>query len=252
MHLVNAAPLCNGTTQTEYDLLRPKQTMTQRSESTVQQNDPAEPLEVLDGRGHPTGHVKSRAEVHLAGDWHRAFHCWIIRPGPRGEEVVLQRRALTKDTFPGCWDASAAGHWRAGESPAEAAREVAEELGLVVPFERLAWRSRERIARHHPNGLVDREFHEVYVLEWPGSLTGYRPDPAEVIGLAACPLRELIGLVAGRRESTEATEAVEVRADGRLVASQAQITREGLVPYSAARLRRLLDRPGKSLLAARD
>src|SRR5438132_4311598 len=102
---------------------------------TVRQNDAAEVLEVFDASGAATGRAKSRAAIHLDGDWHLAFHCWILRRG--GQEVVLQRRSLGKDTFPGERDAAAAGHWRFGESAAEAAREIAEELGIHVRFEEL-------------------------------------------------------------------------------------------------------------------
>src|SRR6202140_3195630 len=111
----------------------------------VQQNDPEELLEVFDGGGRPTGRARSRAAVHLAGDWHQAFHCWILRH--HGLEVVLQRRALVKDTFAGLWDAAAAGHWRFGERPEHAAREIAEELGLDIGFSELTYRGRERTSR---------------------------------------------------------------------------------------------------------
>ncbi len=141
------------------------------SHPVVAQNDPHELLEVFDAGGQPTGVARSRADIHRQGDWHQAFHCWIVRDGPRGEELVLQRRSPAKDTFPGYWDAAAAGHWRFGETPAEAAREIEEELGLVVPFAALRWVGREAIDRAHPNGLIDREHHQVYVLRWPAPLT---------------------------------------------------------------------------------
>jgi isopentenyldiphosphate isomerase len=104
---------------------------------TVQQNDPDELLEVFDSAGRATGRARSRAAVHLDGDWHQAFHCWIVRR--HGLEVVLQRRAVAKDSFGGLWDASAAGHWRFGERPEEAAREIAEELGLDISFSELVY-----------------------------------------------------------------------------------------------------------------
>src|SRR5438552_2161585 len=116
-----------------------------RTDMVVQQNDPSELLEVFDSHGRATGRAKSRAEIHLAGDWHQAFHCWILRRG--WQEIVLQRRSLLKDTFAGCWDAAAAGHWRYRESPPEAAREIAEELGIAVRFEDLEYRGRERSSR---------------------------------------------------------------------------------------------------------
>src|SRR5260370_30279002 len=62
----------------------------------VPQNDPTELLEVFDARGQPTGRAKTRAAVHVDGDWHQAFHCWILRRNR--DEIVLQRRSLGKDT----------------------------------------------------------------------------------------------------------------------------------------------------------
>ena len=204
----------------------------------MQQNDPSELLEVFDARGAPTGRARSRAAIHQDGDWHQAFHCWILRHG--GREVVLQRRSLAKDTFAGYWDAAAAGHWRFGESAAEAAREIAEELGLDVSFSRLVYRGRERASRRFANGLIDREFHQVYVLALNAPLTTYRPDPAEVIGLAAFPSRALVELAAGRLEDVAASEAVSVTQDRRLVSDQVVVGRQDVVPYSAARLGRML------------
>jgi isopentenyldiphosphate isomerase len=207
----------------------------------VQQNDPTELLEVFDARGNPTGRAKSRAAIHLDGDWHLAFHCWILRRN--GDEIVLQRRSLAKDTFPGCWDAAAAGHWRFGESAQEAAREIAEELGIDVDFADLTFRGRERGARHFDNGLIDREHHQVYVLESERSLTDYRPDPSEVIGLAAFPTDAALSLAAGKKVEMRATAAVRVEPNGVVIADEVVVRRGDLVPYSAARLRRTLGMP---------
>jgi isopentenyldiphosphate isomerase len=209
--------------------------------TAVQQNDPAELLEVFDSAGRPTGVAKSRQAIHLDGDWHVAFHCWIMRYGR--EEVVLQQRALAKDTYPGRWDAAAAGHWRFGESAAEAAREIAEELGIKVPFGDLLYLGRERAARTYANGLKDRELHEVYLLELDRPLAEYRPDPTEVSGLAAFATAELIALVGGHAFQTPAREAIAVTTDGRLLTSSVVIGRDDLVPYSTARLRRMIGRP---------
>jgi isopentenyldiphosphate isomerase len=207
---------------------------------TVQQNDPEELLEVFDAGGRPTGRGRSRAAVHLDGDWHQAFHCWILRRN--GLEVVLQRRALAKDTFGGLWDASAAGHWRFGERPEEAAREIAEELGLDVSFSGLEYLGRERSARRFANGLIDREHHQVYVLACDRALLEYRPDPREVSAVAAFSAAGLVELVAGQRASLEATEAVSVGIDGALAQVNLRVERTDLVPYSVARLRRMFRR----------
>jgi isopentenyldiphosphate isomerase len=204
----------------------------------IQQNDPTELLEVFTEGGEPTGRARTRAEIHLNGDWHLAFHCWILRD--HGNQIVLQRRAWRKDTFAGLWDASAAGHWRFGESAAEAAREIGEELGISVAFDALVYRGREHIARTFPNGLTDREFHDVYVVEDNRPLAEYRPDPSEVIGVAAFSSAALVDLAEGIVAWVDALEAVTVTADGSLESTSVQVRREDLVPYSTARLRRTL------------
>jgi len=202
----------------------------------VQQNDPTELLEVFTADGQPTGIAKTRAAIHLDGDWHLAFHCWIVRDG--GREVVLQRRSLVKDTFAGKWDAAAAGHWRFGESAAQAAREIEEELGIHVPFTALVFQSRERNAREFSNGLTDRELHDVYVLQDDRPLIAYRPDAAEVIGLAAFRSADLVALAEGILSELDALETVKVVDVGSLEPITLRVTREDLVPYSADRLRR--------------
>ena len=68
-----------------------------------------------------------------------ASHIWIWRRNEEGEpEVLLQKRAVTKKTWPGFFDISAAGHVDAGETPVQSAvREAYEEIGLEVNPENL-------------------------------------------------------------------------------------------------------------------
>jgi isopentenyldiphosphate isomerase len=73
---------------------------------------------------------KPRREVHRDGDKHRAVHVLVFG---RDGRVFLQKRSLTKDTFPGAWDSSASGHLDSGEDyDACALRELREELGLRI------------------------------------------------------------------------------------------------------------------------
>jgi isopentenyl-diphosphate delta-isomerase type 1 len=70
-----------------------------------------------------------RREVHRDGDKHRAVHIFVFNS--RGE-IFLQKRSMTKDTFPGTWDSSASGHLDTGEDyDACAIRELREEIGLT-------------------------------------------------------------------------------------------------------------------------
>ena len=88
---------------------------------------PEEIFDVVNERDEVIG-KKLRREVHRDGDKHRAVHVLIFNSR---SEVFLQKRSMTKDTFPGAWDSSSSGHLDCGEDyDACAIREVREELGL--------------------------------------------------------------------------------------------------------------------------
>ena len=90
-------------------------------------------LDLLDEYGNPSGKTKERAAVHRDGNLHRTVHIWIAR---RSQEtgriqILMQKRSDQKDSYPGCYDISAAGHVPAGEGYLAAARrELLEELGI--------------------------------------------------------------------------------------------------------------------------
>lgn len=89
-------------------------------------------LDIVDETGTPTGRVKERTKVHEDGDMHRTSHVWIVRDNNKsGMDILLQKRSANKDSFPGCYDISSAGHIPAGEGFMESAlRELKEELGI--------------------------------------------------------------------------------------------------------------------------
>ena len=61
-----------------------------------------------------------RGDVHRDGDYHRAVHMWIFAENT--QQLLLQRRADCKDSWPGLWDISSAGHISAGDSSLVTAR----------------------------------------------------------------------------------------------------------------------------------
>jgi isopentenyldiphosphate isomerase len=120
-------------------------------------------LDILDESGLPTGQVVPKSEAHRLGLWHRCFHCWICGSDPGGSYLLLQRRAATKDTWPGYLDVTAAGHLAAGEKTLDGLREVEEELGLRIKPERLVPLGTRRVEQEIPGGC-DRELHEVFLV----------------------------------------------------------------------------------------
>ena len=88
-------------------------------------------FDICDENGRPTGRTVERGEAHRTGVLHRTAHVWIIREEAGRTQVLLQKRSLNKDSFPGLYDTSSAGHVPAGsEVKPSALRELAEELGL--------------------------------------------------------------------------------------------------------------------------
>ena len=91
----------------------------------------AEIFDIVDENGNPTGQTIERTAAHATGARHRTAHIWVVRAGQNGYDVLLQKRAMNKDSFPGRYDTSSAGHIQAGDEPLESAlRELKEELGI--------------------------------------------------------------------------------------------------------------------------
>ena len=200
----------------------------------------SERLEVFTADGRPTGVAKDRAAVHEDGDWHLAFFCWLVRAGAAGPELVLQRRAATKDVWPGRWDASAAGHVRFGETEREAAREIEEELGVPLTLDGLVPLGRHFEEHVHPGGLVDREIHASFVARSDLELHAYQPDPAEVDALCAIELGALLELVEGTLDRA-GVDVVSTTEGGAWTRRRADLAATDLVPYAPAYLRRVAD-----------
>src|SRR3954454_15479715 len=137
-------------------------------------------LDVFDERGRHQG-VKRRGDVQRDGDWHLAFHLWVV--GPEG--VLFQRRAADKSSWPGYLDASAAGHLLAGEAIQDGVREAEEELGTVYAFADLAPLGVHRVADPERSGVVNRELQHVFAVRDDRPLEAWTAfDRVEVAGLA--------------------------------------------------------------------
>ncbi len=106
-----------------------------------------------------------RREVHARGLRHRAVHVFVVN---RAGEVFLHQRSLTKDTFPGLWNSSCAGHVGAGDDYDEtASRELEEELGCGATAPRLQ-KPPERLFKVEARAETGEEFVWVYRAESDG------------------------------------------------------------------------------------
>ena len=162
--------------------------------------DPAELFDIVRFDGTPTGETKARADVHRDGDWHRAVHVWVAGIDTAAGSkpfLLMQRRGLAKDTWPGRFDATVGGHLRAGEEIAEALRESEEEIGIAVELGDLRFLGNRLAVNESAPGLRDREIQSVYLLRDERPLTAYRPSPYELAALVKLPLLPLLAFLAG-------------------------------------------------------
>ena len=72
-------------------------------------------FDIVDENGQPTGETVTRSQAHAEGIRHRTAHIWVVREKGDKIEVLLQKRAMNKDSFPGRYDTSSAGHIQAGD-----------------------------------------------------------------------------------------------------------------------------------------
>ena len=116
-------------TQDELDSLRDKW----QPRVSPNQKDQSEDFAVTGPGGLTTGVSGPRWLFHLFGIAHRAAHIGFTTPTG---QVVLQRRAQTKEDWPDAWDMAVAGHIPQNDdgSPMSfeqgALKEIGEELGL--------------------------------------------------------------------------------------------------------------------------
>ena len=125
-------------------------------------------FDIVDENGLPCGGVVSREEAHQNSIPHRTAHIWIVRRHKGRWQILMQKRSPEKDSFPGMYDTSSAGHIQAGDEPKESAlRELQEELGVTAEPEDLVYAGHFHIRYEqvfHGRPFRDNEYANVFVL----------------------------------------------------------------------------------------
>lgn len=114
----------------------------------------------------------SREECHSNAKLiHRSVYIFLVNS--RGE-ILIQRRSVNKDLYPGFYTASATGHVNYGEDYDIAAkRELREELGVDAPLRRLC--------KVKSFSDVEREISMIYVCRYDGPIRFDRNEIDEVV-----------------------------------------------------------------------
>jgi len=127
-------------------------------------------LDVVDENGNPTGQTVERKKAHEEGIMHRTSHVWLLRKKQGKVQILLQKRSEIKESFPGCYDISSAGHIPAGMDFVESAiRELQEELGISVSNEDLVFCGDRTVIwddSFYGRPFHDRQYSRVFILWW--------------------------------------------------------------------------------------
>ena len=169
--------------QTERDAERTTGTVTDTG-GGFQRRERMEIFDVCDENGLPTGERVERSVAHAKGILHRTAHVWIIRMQDGRCEVLLQKRSAQKDSYPGMYDTSSAGHIQAGKEPLESAlRELEEELGIKAREEELSFIGYFRTRyeeEFHGKPFRDNEMISVFVYCQPVEISDLVLQKSEV------------------------------------------------------------------------
>lgn len=147
-------------------------------------------IDIIDDDGNLTGRILPRSVVHKTGLRHRTVHIWICNA--KGD-LLLQRRALVKESFPGLWDISAAGHISAGDTSIKAAvRELKEELGIDARENEFRFVfTIKGLYENHAAGFYDHELSDVYLLTKEITPADCKLAPEETMAVQWYTLQDL-------------------------------------------------------------
>lgn len=179
---------------------------------------------LLDDDGEAVGTTAKATVHHRQTPLHLAFSCYIVDGDNR---LLLTRRALGKQTWPGSWTNSFCGHPGPGEDIFDAVRRRAgQELGLELGHLQLTLPS-FRYDATMANGVRENELCPVFTAT---TASPVRPEPTEVDAVEWVPWTEfrddvLAGLRAVSPWSVRQVADLAEREDG-----------EGFVPASHADL----------------
>lgn len=147
-------------------------------------SETVELLDIVDEAGEPTGEIVPRDMAHQAGIRHRTSHVWVLRQRSANTQLLLQRRSAKKDSFPGCFDISSAGHIPAGvDFVSSALRELQEELGVEAQADELIYVGQRRfVVRETFRGKLywDCQVSNVYLLWRDMEAEAFSPQESEL------------------------------------------------------------------------
>lgn len=155
-------------------------------------------LDVVNENNELTGKTEERNIIHKEGIWHREVAVWIMNE--KGE-VLLQKRASTKQQSPNKWSICA-GHIDAGETVENAIiREMEEELGIKVRISELEFINIYKEKKKFHNNTKNYNFDYMYFYKTNYKIEDYKICLEELSEVKYIPLLELEEIVKNKDEN---------------------------------------------------
>lgn len=133
----------------------------------------------------------SKKQAYTDGAIHQIVRIAIF---DKNKNMLLQKRSLNEDTFPGAWDQAAGGHVDFGEDIFEAAeRETLEELGLKFKFD-----ASDLVCTYYTSGRYGKKSINRFNYVFQKTLSGIRDiklNAEEVAEIGCFSTPEIIKLI---------------------------------------------------------
>lgn len=137
--------------------------------------------------------TETRSNAHAKGLRHRAVHVLFMTPA---REIILQRRSMTKDTWPGFLTVTVGGHVPSGSTYDETVlTEIFEETGLRLQRDALQHIGDLRYEARDPQTKAhDCENVRVYVHIYDGDISDLRIEEKDGAGFETRPIETLLAM----------------------------------------------------------
>lgn len=152
----------------------------------------AELLNIVDENDNIIG-SDTRKNVHKKGLLHREIHVWIYK---KNGDILFQKRAMTKDTYPGLLAASVGGHVEPEESYEETAlKELMEKTGIRARENEIEFIVKMRLKSFDPlTNMTNNTFRSVYAFLFDANKHRLELEKGEAISLEFWPINKILNM----------------------------------------------------------
>ncbi|MBK5443160.1 NUDIX domain-containing protein [Peribacillus sp. TH24] len=173
--------------------------------------------------------VATREEVHRMGHWHEVFHCWFVSREAGVDYIYLQHRCEMKKDYPNLLDITAAGHLLAHETIYDGVREIKEEIGIEVSFDKLVSLG---VIEYHvtKENFIDKELANVFLYESTQCFDDFTLQKEEVSGMVKVELDDFEDLWDGTKEEVN-IQGFEINQDDHRMMIDQYVGRDKFVPH---------------------